>query len=312
MKSIGQLFLGLLTAIASSLFVLAAASYALIEGGGLVTPQPTQTPVENIADFETAIFSEITPTPVPLTPTPSCYYPEGWIAYQIMQGDTLEKLAAQTGTTAQILFDKNCLLSDSLVVGSLLYRPESVAPTLTDVATTLPPEPAKTEPEPDIETSTPTQVLCGPPSGWVPYYVKRGDTLFRIGLAYGITVDYLKFANCLTSDAIQVGQRLFVPNVAPRLPSSTPTPTDAPPPQPPTKTPKPTNPPTPIPTAAPTDIPPTDIPTDIPTEIPTSAPTEEPYPPPYYPSQRRTQGATAYLMEKKPFSSSELTDIFQF
>jgi LysM repeat protein len=283
MKNLGRLFLGLLTALASSLFVLAAASLSLVEGGGMALLRSTATPEQsqNITAPAPPNFLEGTLSPVPVTPTQSCPYPDGWSAHQIMQGETLGQLAAVWGTTEKILYEKNCLLSDSLVVGSTLYHPEitSPTPTLTLTLTATTPIPGTTLTE--TATVTSTIARCGTPNGWVPYYVKRGDTLFRIGLAYGITVDYLMFANCLTNDAIQVGQRLFVPNVATRVPSPTQTPTDEPPPPPPpTKTHTPEPPPTDIPTVQPTVEPtmePTNIP--LPTEpVPTNS--YPPYPPP--------------------------------
>ena len=47
------------------------------------------------------------------------------------------------------------------------------------------------------------------------YYVVPGDTLYSIGLRYGVLVGELQRANCLgTSTYIQVGRSLQVPNVA--------------------------------------------------------------------------------------------------
>jgi LysM repeat protein len=282
MKSVGQLFLGLLTALASSLLVIAAASLSLLEGGGFrAAQQPTNTVAANVTRLATSVFIEATATLIPQTPTPSCSYPQGWIAYTILQSDTLSKLAADWGVSADVLYEKNCLLSESLVVGSTLYHPEKATPTatLTSLATT--PVPAVTV----TGTATATREQCGPPPGWVPYYVKQGDNLYRVGLAYGITVDLLKYANCLTNDNLRVGQRLYVPNVAPRVPTATPTPTKEPPPPPPASaTPiTPTN----TPKLPPTVAPPTDIPTiiftEVPTEIPSTAPPTEGIPTGAYP-----------------------------
>ena len=78
---------------------------------------------------------------------------------------------------------------------------------------------------------------CGAPFGWVKNYVVRpGDTMFRIALSYSSTTAALQQANCKgSSTAINVGEVLWVPNVAPLTPgvtiiptfgSSTPIPTD--------------------------------------------------------------------------------------
>ena len=56
-------------------------------------------------------------------------------------------------------------------------------------------------------------------SNWSPilnptydiYEVQRGATLYVIAKAYGVTVDDIKQANHLNSDALQPGQRLIIP-----------------------------------------------------------------------------------------------------
>jgi LysM repeat protein len=70
--------------------------------------------------------------------------------------------------------------------------------------------------------------------------------LFSIALRVNSSVNQLKVANCLLTDNIHNGQRLYVP----RLPDPAPSPTSPPPTVPP---PPPTNTPVPIPTSTPTD-----------------------------------------------------------
>jgi LysM repeat protein len=65
---------------------------------------------------------------------------------------------------------------------------------------------------PPTVTSIP---VCSIPDDWVPYTVRYGDTLFQIGLAYGLTVDALQRANCLSSTALDVGMTLYVPPTTP-------------------------------------------------------------------------------------------------
>jgi len=43
------------------------------------------------------------------------------------------------------------------------------------------------------------------------YTVQPGDTLFLIARRYGVTIQQIRQANQLTSDIINVGQRLFIP-----------------------------------------------------------------------------------------------------
>jgi LysM repeat protein len=85
-------------------------------------------------------------------------------------------------------------------------------------------------------TATKAVVSCGPPSSWVHYTIKHGDTLTRIGLTYGVSITQLQSANCLgNSTAIQAGKQLYVPNVVPHpplptiKPAKSPKPTSKPP-----------------------------------------------------------------------------------
>lgn len=48
------------------------------------------------------------------------------------------------------------------------------------------------------------------PAG-IYHTVQKGETLWRIGRTYGLSVERLKKANNLSSDQIEVGQRLFIP-----------------------------------------------------------------------------------------------------
>ncbi len=111
-------------------------------------------------------------------------------------------------------------------------------PTLTAVATaalapsaTLAPSNTSQPPTPAIAPSL-TPTVCAPPGGWVAYTVRPGDTLFRIGLRYGLTVTELEQANCLAGDSINYGQRIFVPplltSAAPTQPAAAATPTHTP------------------------------------------------------------------------------------
>jgi LysM repeat protein len=262
MKSISQLFIGLTAALTSGLLVLSAISLSILEGGLETAPQPsTATLLVRQVEPEISQPTPNMPSAIPMTSTSACPMPEGWTTYTITPGDTLQSIAQDWGAPFELLFEKNCLMSELLPAGYILYLPPQATPSVTFTLTfTIEPtsEDTATKEPPPI----PSQVQCGPPYGWITYIVKPGDNLYRIGLAFGVGVLQLKLANCLTSDAIRAGQTLFVPNVSTRVPTATKIPTEEPPP-PATETPQPTI----EPTISPTEIPTYDVSTEtIPTE----------------------------------------------
>jgi LysM repeat protein len=227
------------------------------------TPTPTSTP-SVLFVTETATITE-TASPTPTTaslPTVavSCSPPSNWIRVTTSFGDTVYSLAQRYKTSAESLSAANCLTTFDVPAGIGIY---------------VPPVP------------TVTVIPCGPPPGWNQRYtVQRGDTLYRVALAYGVSYTQLQRANCMGgSTTIYAGQRLVVPNVAPRFPTpviptfpNLPTQTSLPPPTsitvPPTD--RPTEQPPPPTSLPPTSEPPTTAPTTAPTSAPTTAPTSAP------------------------------------
>ena len=253
-----QVVFGVLAALLSTLIIFGSLSLALTEGNlraalvpttfVFVTPTFVSTPTPSLIEgsgqtgalIPTGSPTHIsTPTHTPPSFPTVCPHPAGWSAITVQPGDTLNSLANAYQTTPEVLAQANCLLTGSLVAGSKLYVP--------GLSPTQPPNP------------------CGPPPGWIFYTVQKGDNLFQISQKFGISVAELKFANCLTSDLIRVGQKLYVPNVPTRTTSPTPRPRF-------TRTPTPTE---QVPTDTPTDTPQPPTPTDTgtPTETPLS-----PYP----------------------------------
>jgi hypothetical protein len=57
--------------------------------------------------------------------------------------------------------------------------------------------------------------------------IQRGDTLYGISRRFGVSVDALRNANCLTGDRIFTGRLLWVPGAAP-APEASPPPADTP------------------------------------------------------------------------------------
>ncbi len=74
----------------------------------------------------------------------------------------------------------------------------------------LPPGPTRAQ---DNPTETPA------PPGTIIHIVQSGENLFRIAQRYGTTIETIARANSITNvTAIQVGQRLMIPNAAPDAP----------------------------------------------------------------------------------------------
>jgi LysM repeat protein len=279
------------------------------------TPLPTGTPVP-LPTFTPTFPPSLTPTsspvvetptatwtpqatPIPtwpptFTPTPPCLPPASWRPYVVQPGDTLLILATRYGTSTGAIMQANCLSSPTLYPGQHLYLPPVyMTPTPTPVHMTPTPTPTYITPTP---TLSPTP--CEPPADWQIYVVQRGDTLYSLAQRYNTTVYAIVQANCLTSQAIYVGQNLYLPPLpatptptVTHIPTSTPTatwtptftatPTDtATPTITPTYTATPTAPATPTitPTATetPTTVPPTATATLSPSATSTASPTLTP------------------------------------
>ncbi len=208
---LNSVILGGLAAGLSIAIVLGSLLLALTEGGRSSTFDsfPTLESVNLLTPTATPTLGIPTITPtrnVPPTSTPqvvleesaeieNCEFPIGWLPYTIKRSDTLNKLSTSTGISPQQLADANCLSQSQLTPDSIIFLP------------------------PASPTSPP--VTCGAPRNWVAYYIQRGDTLFDIAQRVNSTVSQIKNANCLSSNDIRTGQKLYVPY----LPAPKPNPT---------------------------------------------------------------------------------------
>jgi len=211
MQNVRRVFWGIIIVLVSIALTVGALSLSLTEGN-LRVPAPTSTFSPTPTQFTTITpvrltFTPLinTPTPLPLTPTPTltltlpppptnCPPPNGWQPYMIQPGDTLDRLALLNKRTSTEISQANCLVTNDVIPGLIIY---------------LPPVP------------THTPIPCGRPSNWVVYIVQHGDTLYRLGHTYGVTVAELQKANCITDSLIHIGQSLYLPPWGPLFPSST-------------------------------------------------------------------------------------------
>lgn len=244
MRSLRQLLSGLLIALASTGIIVGGLSISMAEGKLFGTMVPTFTPSALPFTPTTGYTPIATDTPplVPpsetatLPPLPTnCPIPSGWIPVVVQSGDSLASLALAYQVTPELLTQANCLPTTGLIPGAIVY---------------VPPLPTK------------VIVPCRTPSGWVKYIVQPGDTLYRLSLSYGITVQELQRANCMGSSILLVvGRIIYVPPWAPTPPT-------------PTMMPIPSETPTSTPDTATATSTSTDTPTENPTETATPTPSQ--------------------------------------
>lgn len=105
-----------------------------------------------------------------------------------------------------------CTPGPGTVEPTATYTPViiAVAPTPSPTHTVTPASPTPTN-SPTPETPTPSVTPCGPPSGWVVYTVRAGDTLFSLASQVGFSQESVMLANCLVSPDLVVGQVLYLP-----------------------------------------------------------------------------------------------------
>jgi LysM repeat protein len=162
------------------------------------TPTPTERPVETrtvtttVATGEPAATPTATPTPTPeATLIPGmvgrCEPPDGWVPYTVRRGDTLFSLSLGHGAGVEAIKIANCLSSEVIVPGDVIYLPEAPLPT------------------------PPPSHCSGPPLDWVLYTVRAGDTMFSLARSRGVTVYDVLLANCLESVYLYAGAPLYLP-----------------------------------------------------------------------------------------------------
>lgn len=100
----------------------------------------------------------------------------GSFAYTVKSGDTLWLLANRFGTSVDAIKRLNGLTSDNLQIGQVLRIPAEQSSSSFD------------------------------------YTVRSGDTLWLLANRFGTTVDAIRRLNGLTSDNLQIGQVLKIPN----------------------------------------------------------------------------------------------------
>jgi LysM repeat protein len=146
-------------------------------------------------------------------------------------------LVATTAVVITILLAIFLAAADSLQERlPVPIRPEATT-MVADVVETATPAPAVTLPGPTpsptaspspaqtpTATATSSSIVassgCGfIPAGWVPYVVRRGDTLFHLSITSGATINEITQANCLGMSVLTAGTVIYLPYAPPSRPA---------------------------------------------------------------------------------------------
>jgi LysM repeat protein len=149
-------------------------SNGLVAGSVLSVPPlaPTPTPTSTATPQTPTATEETKPTKAAQREVARCSGPPAyWVTYKVKKGDTIFRIATSYGLTSAELMSANCLTSNVIRVGQIIYVPNYPAKTPKRTPTprpaapppveTLPP-PVNTEPPP-VETEPPPVVTEPPP-----------------------------------------------------------------------------------------------------------------------------------------------------
>lgn len=140
-------------------------------------------------------------------------------SYTVQSGDSLWKIARNSGVSVEQLKQLNGLTSDAIYVGMTLSLQREASES--NVQTTTPKAtPVVTEAPKQQETS---QTITGD-----TYVVQSGDSLWKIAQKTGLTVNQLKQYNQLNSDRLNVGAKLSLKNTGQVVQNQTPSPAPQP------------------------------------------------------------------------------------
>ncbi|MCC7450616.1 MAG: LysM peptidoglycan-binding domain-containing protein [Anaerolineae bacterium] len=173
----------------------------------------TNPTVEPPPSNPTAFAPTSAPPTQALLPTPTALATEGPCVHTVQPGEWLYSIARKYNINPQDLLAANPALAsnpDSLSPGDVLNIPNCNKTTGQAAPTTVPTVNAVVPPTNAPDTGGAVQPTPIQVSGRT-YTVASGDTLGMIARKFDTTVQALKDANGLTSDALSVGQVLKIP-----------------------------------------------------------------------------------------------------
>jgi len=171
------------------------------DGSAFITPGAPSFPDEAVTSTPAPIDPLTPPTSTPsglVTPTALPEFDESCV-YIVRGGDSLYRIAIVNNTTVTALRNANPqVVGDLIRPGQRLNLPDCQP---SDANAGLTPAPTEL-----VQPTEPSAV-----SG-TEYIVRPGDTLYDIGLRFGVTVQSIINANNLTNpDRLRIGQRLIIP-----------------------------------------------------------------------------------------------------
>ncbi len=180
-----------------------------------VPPASAETSVNGVTETTAPVFAPTTS----LLPTPTALpNQEGPCVHTVQPGEWLFAIARKYNINPEDLKTANPQFAgryDSLQPGDVLNIPNCNQPTATSVPPTDIPntnaQAAEGQPTAIPIDGTPSPAPTPIPLTGRIYTVAPGDTLGAIARKFGITVQALREANGLTSDALAVGQQLQIP-----------------------------------------------------------------------------------------------------
>jgi LysM repeat protein len=191
------------------LVIGAGALYFSLKGGGLIqsptiSPTPSTTPTLTLTPTETLVPTD-TPTLTLEPPT----------EYTVKSGDNCGTIAGLFGSSVSAIINLNGLNSTctNLSIGQVIKVPLPTA--------TPPPPPTAT-----LESAAATRAACQV----VLYTVQQGDTLSKISVSYGVSMQAIRDRNGLSTNSVFIDQKIEIPLCErAATPGPSPTPTIPPP-----------------------------------------------------------------------------------
>ena len=139
----------------------------------------------------------------------------GWQAYRVRRGDSLSSLSARYGVPQQVLARANNMKGAFLREGSALLvpggRPRSPAPAPRPTAGADRPATVAAGRAAPVSSPSLSPALSSQPAAL--YLVRRGDSLYSIAHAHGVSLDSLRAANNIPpgESRLLAGRRLNIP-----------------------------------------------------------------------------------------------------